>query len=335
MGESQGAPKEEVQDGQVSEHENLFKRYKFINDFIILLSFQLQTNLPNTNYSAIMQSVELYNPNYPGLHLSSFAATNSLSEDVNPLNYQLTTDDFIVLTQLDGQLLYTLDPSTTTSLFWVLHCLARYIVRAASHGLHNDPSIPFASKGYIPQAYFDRINMQRPDILTIRNHHSINPLCGYTTRENLAAWYRDFQTIGRLAVQWIQAARRQTLQLGSETGWNWEARHGVHLEYPERQLITNSDSGDDSLSDTTSEEFEGNIVEEKRIVLHPAKSAYATRYPDFDPFAGQTLVENGYVDDNNNHCQAMIFHPTKSNQGFAPIDYLNTTFTTHTGNMEE
>ena len=196
MGEGQGAPKEEVQDGQVSEHENLFKHYKFINDFIILLSFQLQTNLPNPNYSATMQSIKLYNPNCPRLHLTSFAATNSLSEDVNPLNYQLTTDNFIVLTQLDGQLLYTLDPSTTTSLFWALYCLARYIVRAASHRLHNDPSIPFASKGYIPQAYFDRINMQRPDILTIQNHHSINLLCGYTTRENLAAWYHNFQTIG-------------------------------------------------------------------------------------------------------------------------------------------
>ena len=65
MGEGQGAPKEEVQDGQVSEHENVFKHYKFINDFIILLLFQLQTNLPNPNYSATMQSIKFYNPNAP------------------------------------------------------------------------------------------------------------------------------------------------------------------------------------------------------------------------------------------------------------------------------
>ena len=154
-----------------------------------------------------MQSIELYRPGSPNLHLTSFAATNSLSEDLNPLNYQLTTDDFITLVQQDGQLLYTLDPATTTALFWALHRLAKFIVRAASHGLYNDSSIPFASKGYIPQIYFDRIGMQRPDILTIQDHHVINPLCGYTTRENLTAWYRDFQTMGRLAVQWIQVAR--------------------------------------------------------------------------------------------------------------------------------
>lgn len=286
-----------------------------------------------------MQSIELYNPNSSGLFLTSFAATHTLSEDVNPLNYQLTADDFIVLTQPDGQLLYTLDPSTTTSLFWALHRLARYIVRAASHGLHNDPSIPFASRGYIPQAYFDRINMQRPDILVIQDHHSINPLCGYTTRENLAAWYRDFQTIGRLAVQWIQAAQRQMLQLGPGTGWDWEAWHGTwhgaRLEYPEHRLITNGDSDSDSLSGTSSKESDGSIVGDRRIVLHPVKSAYAVHYPDFDPFAGEALIENGYVDDDNNHCQAVIVHPTQSNQSLTSIDYFNTAFTAYVGDMEE
>lgn len=154
-----------------------------------------------------MQSIELYNPLTPNLHLTPFASTYSISEDINPLNYQLVADDFIALTQADGQLLYALDPLTTTSLFWALHRLARYITRAASHGLHADPSIPFASKGYIPQIYFDRINMQRPEILSIQDQAFLNPLYGYTTRQNLTAWYRDFQTIGRLAVQWIQTAQ--------------------------------------------------------------------------------------------------------------------------------
>lgn len=157
----------------------------------------------NTN----MQAIELYNPTSPNLHLTSFTANHSLSEDLNPLNYQLTTEDFITLIQLDGRLLYTLDPVTTTALFWALHCLTKVIVRAASHNLHNYPTILFASKGYIPQIYFDHLGMQRPDILTIQDHHAINPLCGYTTWENLTVWYRDFQTMGRLAVQWIQVAR--------------------------------------------------------------------------------------------------------------------------------
>lgn len=277
-----------------------------------------------------MQAVELYNPRSSNLHLVPFSSGYSISDDMNPLNYQLTADDFIVLTQSDGQITYSLDPSTTTSLFWALHRLARHITRAASHGLHNDPTIPFASKGYIPQIYFDRINMQRPDILTIQNYNFLNPLYGYTTRENLTAWYRDFQMIGRLAVQWIQTAQRQTLQLGPGTGWNWEVRQGPRLEYPERRLISNGSEEDNSvdfLSDTTSEGSSGELgswsddepstaSNGKRIVLHPIMSAYAARYPDFDPFAGQALIDNGYIGDGN-----------KREQNVTSIDYYNTLFT--------
>ena len=243
-----------------------------------------------------MQSLKLYNPNSANLHLTSLAAMHSLSKDLNPLNYQLGTDDFITLIQPDGQLLYMLNRSTTTSLFWALHRLARYIVRAASHNLHSDPTIPFASKGYIPQIYFDRISMQRPDILTIQDYHSINPLYGYMTHENLTAWYHDFQMMGRLAVQWIQVARRQTLQLGPRTRWNWEAQHSVQLEYPERRLITGQVSGnasDNSLSDSISEVSEDGLSswedevlleeKERHLVLHPTRSAYTKQSPTSTP----------------------------------------------------
>lgn len=172
---------------------------------IYISSLNRPTNVPSNrlsnhqlasfNIHITMQSIELYNPTSPNLHLIPFASLNSSSEDFNPLNYQLTTDDFITLKQPDSQLFYLLDPSTTASLFWALNQLARYITRAASHDLHSDPTIPFASKGYIPQIYFDRINMQRPDILTIQDNNFLNPLYGYTTRENLVAWYRDFQTL--------------------------------------------------------------------------------------------------------------------------------------------
>ena len=255
-----------------------------------------------------MQSVELYNPNNANFHLTPFASLNSMSDDVNPLNYQLGADDFIALVQPDGQLLYTLDPSTTTSLFWALHRLARYITKAASHGLHGDTSIPFASKGYIPQSYFDQIQMQRPDILTIQEYSFLNPLCGYTTRENLAAWFRDFQALGRVALQWIQTAQQQTRLLGLESGagWNWGTRHSSRLEYPERRLIANREEEDSSDDDL----FMDDPSKEKCIVLHPIKSTYAARYPNFDAFAEQPLVNNGYVDDDAN-----------------TIDYYNTLFT--------
>ena len=164
----------------------------------------------------------------------------------------------------------------------------------------------------------------------------------YTTRENLAAWYNDFQTMGGLTVQWIQAAQRQTLQLGYRTGWDGEGWQGAHLKYPEHCLITSGTSengGSDVFSDMDSKDSisglgawsdeelpAGNSGEgEKRIVLHPAKSAYATCYPNFDPFNGQTHIDNGYVDNYNNLCRAMIIHPAKPE--FAPIDYANTLFT--------
>ena len=300
-----------------------------------------------------MQSVELYSPNTPNLHLTSFASTHTLSEDVNPLNYQLTVDDFFALTQANGELLYTLDPMTTGSLFWALHRLARYISRATSHSISYDPSIPFASKGYIPQIFFNRIHMQCPDILTIQDHNFLNPLYSYTTRENLSAWYHDFQMIGRLTIQWIQTAQRQTLQLGPGTGWNWEVRYGPRLEYPECRLITDDTSSTDSsksLFENTSEYSTDKFIgidsdfmeensgdEEKHIVLHPIKSAYAIHYPNFNPFAQRQLINNRYkVDDANNQCKAMIIHPKVGlGSGCAPINYMTTLFMARTNNMEE
>lgn len=214
--------------------------------------------------------------------------------------------------------------------------------------------------------------MQRPDILTIQDNNFLNPLYGYTTRENLVVWYRDFQTLGRLAIQWIQTAQRQTLQLGPGTGWDWEAHQGHRLRYPDRHLIVGGrdmgqsnyptrfslkltehhTAGDvDFLSDTTSgwgtddesslqnskDLRTENLADEGRsVVLHPTKSAYAARYPDFDPFAGQPLIDNGYVTAGNNQCQALIIHTGSTlNQDVASIDYLNTLFSVHHNDMEE
>ena len=101
----------------------------------------------------------------------------------------------------------------------------------------------------------------------------------------------------------------------------------------------------ESLSDSTSEEsddglgsqedkvtFAGRSVEEQSVVLHPTESAYAKRYPNFNSFAGQPLIDNGYVDDYNNHCNSMIVHPSAN---CARIDYMNTLFTASSGEMEE
>ena len=118
------------------------------------------------------------------------------------------------------------------------------------------PPFPFAAKRFIPQFYFNCINMWRLDILTIQDHNFLNPLCRYTTWENLAAWYHDFQTIGRLTIQWIQTAQRQMLQLGYESRWNWEAQQGAHLEYKsmpgEVNFLSDPTWGSDDGSDVQS-----------------------------------------------------------------------------------
>ena len=80
----------------------------------------------------------------------------------------------------------------------------------------------------------------------------------------------------------------------------------------------------------------GNSGDEgKCIVLHPTRSAYATRYPKFNTFAGKPLIDNGYVDNNNNQCLAMIVHPGNPSESPTAIDYQNTLFTVHGIVMEE
>ena len=118
------------------------------------------------------------------------------------------------------------------------------------------------------------------------------------------------------------------------------------------RLITNSNSssdGSDSLFEGTSvypdEESvndKGDFTagdpgsEERCLVLHPVESAYAMRYPDFNPFAGRQLIDNGYVDHTNNECKAMIVRPDVGlGSEFIPIDYTTTLFTVRTNDMEE
>lgn len=61
------------------------------------------------------------------------------------------------------------------------------------------------------------------------------------------------------------------------------------------------------------------------MVLHPTLSAYAARYPDFNAFASQTLIDNGYIGDGN-----------KFGQSANTIDYYNTLFmVTSCDGMEE
>lgn len=46
----------------------------------------------------------------------------------------------------------------------------------------------------------------------------------------------------------------------------------------------------------SNEEF-STINDRKPMVPHPMMSAHTMHYPDFDPFARQTLTDNGYMED--------------------------------------
>lgn len=202
--------------------------------FSSLLSPKIVLSLYQT-----MQAIEAYTSLLSNLHLTPFQSANTIIDDVNPLNYRLTADDFITLTLPNGQLLYALDPATGTTLWWALRRIARVITRAAAHSIPINPTLPVALRAYIPQFQFDRIAMQRPAVLSALEPDCMNPLYGYTSRENIQAWFIDFQNMGRQAIQWIRTARDQSAYLGVYSGWNWDtlSQDITNLEFPNRYLI--------------------------------------------------------------------------------------------------
>lgn len=135
------------------------------------------------------------------------------------------------------------------------------------HFVPFDPSLPVSQCTYIPQFQFDHIAMQHPAILSTLDSHCMNPLYGYTSWENIQAWYIDFQNMGQQAVQWICAVCAQSIYLGPYSGWNWDA---LYCDVP----------GVDFLTD---------------ILLHPSLLAYAKQYPNHNVFSKKPLINNGYV----------------------------------------
>ena len=202
------------------------------------ISSFLSTNHASTSFSP-MQTIKTYLLSLPDLHLTPFQSTNTIADDINPLNYWLTADDFITLTLPSGQLLYALNPTTGTSLWWALRRLTRVITCAAIHSIPIDPSLPVAQRVYIPQFQFDCIAIQHPAILSTLNPDCMNPLYGYMSRENIQAWYTDFQNMGRQAVQWICTAPVQSAYMGLHSGWNWDLHYCdvSALDFPNRYLI--------------------------------------------------------------------------------------------------
>ena len=93
----------------------------YLSRMFILFLYSNTPFLLLTKYVLIflrpMQTIETYTPSLPNLYLTPFQSMNTIIDDVNPLNYQLTADDFITLSLPISQLLYTLNPATGTSLW--------------------------------------------------------------------------------------------------------------------------------------------------------------------------------------------------------------------------
>ncbi|KIJ97817.1 hypothetical protein K443DRAFT_133731 [Laccaria amethystina LaAM-08-1] len=210
--------------------------------------------------------------------------------------------------QILGQLLYALNPTTGTLLWWALCHIAQIIMHTAAHSIPIDPSLPVAQHAYIPQFHFDRIAMQCPAILL--------------TLENIQGWFTNFQTMGQQAVQWIQMVCNQSAYLGLYLGWNWDAlsQELSRLEFPNQYLLKGPDADIDPVmytlpstynssgSDLSSEFSSGSVTPDEDIVmedtaygnrsliLHPLFSADGKHYPDYDVFSEEPLIDNGYVD---------------------------------------
>ena len=259
-----------------------------------------------------MQTIETYTPSLPNLYLTPFQSTNTIIDDVNPLNYRLTADDFITLSLPNGQLLYVLDPATGTSLWWALRRVARVITRAATHSIPIDPSLPVALRAYIPQFQFDSIAMQRPAVLSALDPDCMNPLYGYTSRENIQAWFNDFQDMGRQAVQWIRTARTQSAYLGIYSGWNWDAlsREVSSLEFPNRHLIGGPE-GTQSLSSIFFITHER--IEHVNPISYTVPSAYSSSVIEFssESSGGSVTHDEDTVMEEADHGRTLQFQPKR------------------------
>ena len=105
--------------------------------------------------------------------------------------------------------------------------------------------------------------MQRLAVLSALDPDCMNPLYGYTSRENIQAWFIDFQNMGWQAVQWIHTACTQSAYLGIYSGWNWDGFSWdiSNLEFPNRYLIKGPEDHVDRTLYTVPSAYDSSIGE--------------------------------------------------------------------------
>ncbi len=107
------------------------------------------------------------------------------------------------------------------------------------------------------------------------------------------------------------------LTLRNDENWRniQESRQRTHgYQYSPEGYLVDDELTDDSFSDfgsefsTTSSDHSDILITStsRDAVLHPFASAYSRRYPEHDVFSGNTLVDNGYIEQDINMLDGTI-----------------------------
>jgi hypothetical protein len=246
----QEKPKAECKQGTIA-RTRLFKLAAFIISFIII---PILTQLYISHMSAQTNTMAIvpYSPLNAQLSLNISPNSQDIINSVSPLHYKLSDDDFNII-HLPNKILFILDESVGSALFFVLQQLAWKIVKAGHAHILNH--IHIAPSNLRP-LQFNELGLAQPAILHIghfKGRH--NPLYFASTREDLIQLHHALQTVGRQAVTWIATAAEQSTQLGPQCSWNWNTAYIRpslqpapkdprirQVKFPTRNLITSAES---------------------------------------------------------------------------------------------
>jgi hypothetical protein len=248
-----------------------------------------------------MSALTEYSPLAPGLslvltnnHLSSIPANSPLTYILNDL------DDFLPIAKTgDDKIIYAMDFGTANSIFWCLDRLVRYLKRCAGiePGFPNSPNIP--------EHMYHNLGLIKPRLVEYAEQYQINPLLNQGSKEVLTSIFKALQGLGRELVDWMMEARWLSFEMEGGSLWNFN-QPGINAFVSDARVLMPAVAEPPVLMDvdpvTTIEGEADRMAEDSeegglQMVLHPTESRFVQRYPGFDVFKGQTLIDNGYVEE--------------------------------------
>ncbi|KAJ2922287.1 hypothetical protein H1R20_g14808, partial [Candolleomyces eurysporus] len=271
-----------------------------------------------------MNAIESYSPNDSNLHLTLPHDHANSTYSTSPFTYKLDHEFDFAEIHLVGdtqETLVALDHYTVAAIVWAITC-TKQIINRATRGIV--PAVAVSAP--IPEFMYKNLGMDKPRLVALLESTQINPLRNLGKRSVLQQIFQGLQQLGREAIDWIIEARWRSQLLGDQSLWNWEdprvlrplapfVRDPRLLAAPAVDPRTIKDSTGNSAGGTTTppnsptsailpfdvEDPTGPIATEDdgelvlQLVLHPKLSRYAMRYPLFDVFKGEVLIDNGYI----------------------------------------